>query len=203
MADATGAGAPASPFRGLALPASAGVCAVTETCATARHVLRADPETAAALAGLAALPFPAALNRIAAERERALLVAMLGPDEWLVWATPDTAARVLQDLARAKAAGHVFALVDVSDRFCGMDLVGPAVEDVIASGCPLPLDPAGFPVGRVTRTVFHRTEIILARMDSASFRLECGRSFLPYVAHHLTAAVVAQTALLRHQSDPR
>jgi sarcosine oxidase subunit gamma len=53
----------------------------------------------------------------------------------------------------------------------------------------LDLDLAAFSVGTSTRTLLVKAEIILWRRARQAFRLECGRSFAPYVA-----AILAQAA---------
>jgi sarcosine oxidase subunit gamma len=47
------------------------------------------------------------------------------------------------------------------------------------------LDPAAFPVGMCTRTVFAKAEIVLWRTSVDIFRLEVWRSFTDYVARYL------------------
>ena len=157
----------------------------------ARFVLRAAPDHAAAVARGLGITLPDRINRFAGDGGAQGSVLMLGPDEWLIFAaTSDVTA-----LCLPRPGVPPFALVDVSDRFAGLVIEGPAVEDVLASGCPLPLDLAGFPVGRATRTLFHRAEIILLRTDERTFRIDCGRSFLPYVVHHLGEAIRHEAAL--------
>ena len=46
---------------------------------------------------------------------------------------------------------------------------------------PLDLRLEKFPIGKVVRTVLGKAEIILHRKDEQTFRVECWRSFAPYV----------------------
>jgi sarcosine oxidase subunit gamma len=55
-------------------------------------------------------------------------------------------------------------------------------REVINGGCPLDLDDAAFPPGRATRTLLGKAEIVLLRPDTPhTYRIECWRSFAPYV----------------------
>jgi sarcosine oxidase subunit gamma len=178
---------------GVALAGAHGIAALRAVPECARFSLRMRPEHAAAIAAARGLSLPERISRFAGGGSGAALTAMLGPDEWLIWASRVGAERVAAPLVAAPP----HALVDVSDRFAGLVVEGPSVEDVLASGCPLPLDPERFAPGRATRTIFHRAEIILLRTDERTFRLECGRSFLPYVADHLGEAIRHEAALRR------
>ena len=181
-----------SPHAGLEMAWIEGVAALRPVPEGARFMLRVAPDHAATVAHSLRVTLPDRINRFAGDGGAQGCVLMLGPDEWLIFAATSDA----EALRAHRVDGPPFALVDVSDRFAGLVIAGPATEDVLASGCPLPLDLAGFPVGRATRTIFHRAEIILLRMGPDEFRLECGRSFLPYLTHHL-AESIAQTAALR------
>ena len=50
----------------------------------------------------------------------------------------------------------------------------------------LDLDPAAFPVGMATRTLFTKAEIVLWRQGADTFHVEVWRSFAPYL-HGLLA----------------
>lgn len=90
----------------------------------------------------------------------------LGPDEWLL-------------LADAPLA--VPGLVDVSHRQAALVLSGTHAAAALNGGCPLDLDPAAFPLGACTRTLFGKAEIVLWRRVPEAFHLEIARSFVPYV----------------------
>jgi sarcosine oxidase subunit gamma len=60
---------------------------------------------------------------------------------------------------------------------------------VLATGCPLDLDPQAFPVGMCTRTVLAKAEIVLWRIADDAFHLEVWRSFAAYVS-----AVIAEAS---------
>ena len=57
------------------------------------------------------------------------------------------------------------------------------------AGCPLDLDIEAFPEGMCTRTIFGKAEIVLWRTGPVTFRVECGRSFAPYVVGLMAEAM--------------
>jgi sarcosine oxidase, subunit gamma len=167
----------ANPLAGLSLPHRVGALAVTDPGPAARFVLRGD-------ATAFAHPLPTTPMRALTDRTRTAL--WLGPDEWLLIA-PDADRLTLVQSFSALAAGN--AAVDVSQRNAALILDGPAVGDVLNAGCPLDFDLAVFPVGMCTRTVFGKAEVVLWRETANRFRLEAGRSFMPYIAALLSEAV--------------
>ena len=183
----------ASAFAGLFLPASDGIARVSEAPAMTRLSLRVLEDNRASLASALGLVLPERINTAGETSERAAL--RLGPDEWLIFAQAGAARALANDAARMdRAVPH--ALVEISARNAGLVLEGPAVEDVLSAGCPLPLDIARFPVGRATRTLFAKAEIVLWRRAPDRFHLEFTRSFAPYVVG-LLAEVIGQEAAIR------
>ncbi|MBL9058895.1 MAG: sarcosine oxidase subunit gamma, partial [Mangrovicoccus sp.] len=92
-----------------------------------------DPASAASSLGLA---LPACIDRRAVTGGRSALC--LGPDEWLIEAAGDAAAALSAALA-GLAAQTPLSAVDISDREIARCLDGPAVPDLLATGCPLDL----------------------------------------------------------------
>lgn len=187
---------------GLHLPRTDSVADVTAVPPTTRYVLRARPEHAAGLAAAIGAPaLPDTINRATEEDGRAAL--MLGPDEWLLLFAETCATRV--DVIRLSATAELppHALVDISARHVGLDLRGPRVETILATGCPLPLDPVRWPVGRATRTLFARSEIVVWRRSPERFHIETGRSFAPYLCAHLAEAIRGEAALMRLAGEAR
>ncbi len=80
------------------------------------------------------------------------------------------------------------SLVDVSHRQVALRIAGPRASELLASGCPLDLDPDAFPVGMCTRTVLARAEVVLWRLSAEEYHLETGRSFSGYVLEWLREA---------------
>lgn len=121
------------------------------------------------------------VNRGAKAGER--LAARLGPDEWLLVAPAGDAP----DFGALQGRHH--SLVDVSHRYAAFAVEGEAAPLVLAAGCPLDLHPDVFTAGSATRTVLGKAEIILWRLGEApAYRLECARSFAPYVERFLNEA---------------
>ena len=139
-----------------------------------RYVLRADPRQVVVVAAHYGWPMPERMLRARSDGERASL--WLGPDEWLLLGTASTAQS-----APMPSLAHAHSLVDVSERQLALEIAGKEVEDLLQSACPLDLCAEAFSVGNCTRTIFGRCEIVLWRMEAQRFRLECGRSYLPYV----------------------
>ncbi|MGI9506075.1 MAG: sarcosine oxidase subunit gamma [Geminicoccaceae bacterium] len=145
----------------------------------ARYSLRAKPAAADHVRKLTGLPLPSGINQSA--EEKTIRLHCLGPDEWLLVADngDDLQARFAIDPKKASATP--FSLVDVSHRHVAIEVTGANAANAIRTGCPLDLDPDAFPVGKVTRTLFERTEIILFRRAPDHFDIEVWRSFAPYL----------------------
>ncbi len=154
-----------------------------------RFVFRGREAAIAAATAAFGVALPREACRAAEAGERAAL--WLGPDEWLLLAPDGVGEAIAADFARV---GAPHSLVDVSHRNTGLTLSGTKVKEVIAAGCPLDLDLAAFPIGMVTRTILNKAEIVLWRRAPDRFRLECWRSFAPYVHGFLTDAALEFSA---------
>ena len=108
------------------------------------------------------------------------VVFRLGPDEYFIRSLAGPSKHLLENLERALAP-MPHSLVDISHRNLGIEINGEAAANFINIGCPLDLSVDAFPVGKVTRTVFERAEIILRRVDAKAFEIEIWRSFAPYL----------------------
>lgn len=145
----------------------------------ARWSLRMPPATAERLREVGGFPIGMPINRCASANGK--IAARLGPDEWLLCAPPDTAGFNLE--------GEHHALVDVSHRYVAFGIDGAQAPILLAAGCPLDLHPAAFTAGSATRTLLGKAEIVLWRPDDAPlYRVECARSFAPYVLSFLREA---------------
>jgi sarcosine oxidase subunit gamma len=115
-----------------------------------------------------------------------LTIARLGPDEWLLLGAVAASGTMEQRLNEA-LAGRTHSLVDISHRQVAIEVSGLRAREVLNGGCPLDLADEAFPVGSATRTLFGKAEIILIRSGAAAtYRVECWRSFAPYVFGLLT-----------------
>ena len=182
---------PRSALADVPLAAIAAVATLADTGPRSRFVLRAPQATAATLADALGVVPPIRINT--ANRAGPRTALKLGPDDWLIMAEPG-AASTLPAAVAAVAGGAALALVDVSHRQAGLVLAGPRVEDILAGGCPLPLDLVGFPSGRATRTLFAKAEIVLWRTAPDRFEIETGRSFALYLAAYLSDTVAELAA---------
>lgn len=159
--------------------------AVTPAPCSLRAVLRCHPGDVSSLAGAMAVQLPVEACR--ALRTGDTVALWLGPDEWLLLV--ESASADWLPKLEGRVANVSFSIVDVSDRQVGIIVDGPAAEDVLASGCPLDLAQASFPVGACTRTLFHKAEIVLWRVGRTSFRIEVWRSFADYVSRLVGDAI--------------
>jgi sarcosine oxidase, subunit gamma len=152
----------------------------------ARFTLRVAPALLPPGGEVAGFALDMAINRCRTAAQRMAL--RLGPDEWLLWAPEPEAAGVATGVAGALAGRH-YSLVEIGQSRAAFAVSGTEAALVLNSGCPLDLSPAAFPAGAATRTLVGKCEVILARADDgATFEVECGRSFAPYLRDFLRAA---------------
>jgi sarcosine oxidase subunit gamma len=145
-----------------------------------RLSLRAKAEAVDALSAALGLTLPTHPKTSASASARHAL--WLGPDEWLV------IDELANDLAgTVLAAGVLHSATDISHRNTAILVEGPGACVALNAGCPQDLSLTAFPVGACSRTVFGKAEIVLYRTGAETFRVECWRSFSPYVAGLLKA----------------
>jgi len=144
----------------------------------ARFILQGGRPVRDAAAPAFGLALPEQACRAQAGGERAAL--WLGPDEQLLLAPVGQNQRLQAELGAA-LQGLAHSLVDVSQRQAAIAVSGPRARDMLASGCPLDLDPEAFPVGMCARTVFAKAEVVLWRRSAEEYHLEVARSFSDYV----------------------
>ena len=153
---------------------------------SARWSLRLPADSATIISDLAGFRIAMDINRGFQAGDR--LSARLGPGEWLLCAPPEAAAEIERRAADA-LAGEDHSLVDVGHRYAAFSVEGPQSHAVLAAGCPLDLDPSAFVAGAATRTLLGKAEIILWRLrEVPAYRVECARSFAPYVRDYLQEA---------------
>ena len=100
----------------------------------------------------------------------------IGPDEWLILDDKKT----IEDLMPRRENANISA-TDISHRNFAFYLSGEGAVSVLNAACPRDLSLAAFPVNTGSRTSFGKAEIVLVRTGRATFRVECWRSFAPYV----------------------
>ncbi len=145
---------------------------------TARFILQGERPARDAVGQAFGTSLPEEACRAHADGERAAL--WLGPDEQLLLAPAAEAGRIQAELGAA-LQGLAHSLVEVSQRQVALALTGPRARDLIASGCPLDLDPDSFPIGMCVRTLFAKAEVVLWRRSAEEYHLEVARSFAGYV----------------------
>jgi len=143
-----------------------------------RFIVRGGEKAIAALGPAFGVALPRAACRAETVGERSAL--WLGPDEWLLIAPEGEAADLAAIMARA-LKGEAASIVEISDRQVAIAAIGQKAAEAINAFNPLDLDLTAFPVGRCTRTVFAKAEIVLWRTGADEFRIEVWRSFAPYV----------------------
>jgi heterotetrameric sarcosine oxidase gamma subunit len=145
--------------------------------AVTRLSVRAGAAAASGMGMAMGVLLPSAPCRTMSQRERAAL--WLGPDEWLVLAPANDTTLVASAL---KGAGsHSVSVVDVSNATVALEITGSRAAWCLNAFCALDLHLPVFPIGMCTRTLLGKAPIILWRTGAETFRLEVGRSFLPYV----------------------
>jgi sarcosine oxidase subunit gamma len=133
----------------------------------------------------ARLGFPIEPNTVTGDMTRGVL--WLGPDEWLVVGLPGTAAETVRELD-AELAGVHQSVVDVSENRAVIELRGAHRHALLATGCPIDLDPrGGWVPGVCAQTLFARAQVLLQELDGAT-RVFVRPSFARYVLDRLLAA---------------
>lgn len=150
-----------------------------------RFILQGGPAARAAAGAAFGVPFPEEPCRAGSSGDRAAL--WLGPDEHLLLAAAGDTKALAADL-EAAMSDIAHSLVDVSQRQLAFQVSGPQARAILNTGCPLDLDPAAFPTGMCTRSLFGRADIMIWRSGADEFRLEVWRSFADYVSALLREA---------------
>lgn len=145
--------------------------------ACARYSLRLRPEAAERIGATAHLALDRPINTC--QIVGGVINARLGPDEWLLLGTKSNDD--ISETVTNALGGTVHSLVDISHRQLAVSVSGVNAREVLNSGCPLDLDDAAFPPGTAVRTLLGKAEIILLRDSVDSYRVECWRSFAPYL----------------------
>ena len=155
--------------------------ALSPAAPATRLSLRAKPDAVKALSVALGLALPVKPKTSASAKGRHAL--WLGPDEWLI--IDETEADLMAAVA---SSGVLHSATDVSHRNTAILVTGRGAATAINGGCPQDLSLAVFPVGASSRTVCGKAEIVLLRTAEDAFRVECWRSFSPYVSGLLSEA---------------
>lgn len=139
----------------------AGIESVTGGDVVLEHVpflAQVDLRLAPELATRAPYPLPLTPNTAWEGGPRAAL--WLGPDEWLILGPPGSQSTIAHELEAALDGTHR-SIVDVSDNRVALELSGPGVQELLAKGCSLDLDPRSWRVGSCAQTRLARAQVIL------------------------------------------
>jgi len=147
---------------------------LTPAPAATRISLRAGADALPALSAALGVTLPTRPKTSTSSGQRHAL--WIGPDEWLVF---DEGEADL--MAAAASSGTLHSAVDISHRNVAVIVSGAGAHVAVNSGCPQDLSLPIFPVGACSRTIFGKAEIILLRTGEDQFRVECWRSFSPFV----------------------
>ena len=109
-------------------------------------------------------------------------IVWAGPDDWFVIGPVGQANQPVSRLRRALAGLHA-AVTDVSSGYTVLQLAGPSVRHVLASGCPLDLHPRAFGPGDCAGSHFFKASVWLWLSAPApdACELLVRRSFRGYV----------------------
>jgi len=151
----------------------------------ARFLFRGRPDAVAAAGRGFGLPLPTEPCRAVEAEGRAAL--WLGPDEWLLLAPEAEGPALAAGLAEA-LAGTRHSLVDIGHRHTALLVSGSCAVGALNTGCPLDLDPAAFPAGAASRTLFDKVEIVLWRRAEDRFHIDVARSFGAHLWRYLAEA---------------
>ncbi|MEP0942962.1 MAG: sarcosine oxidase subunit gamma family protein [Rhizobiaceae bacterium] len=154
--------------------ASVSIEATATTATTARINLRATQKGAKDFGKALGLELPTEPGQIA--KKGSLMAVWIGPDEWLV---VDDKTPIEELMPRRENANY--SATDISHRNVAFTISGEGAANVLNSGSPRDLSLIEFPANTGSRTIFGKAEVVLIRTGRTSFRVECWRSFAPYV----------------------
>lgn len=154
--------------------ASVTIEAAAVTASTARINLRATQKGAKDFGKTLGLELPMEPGQVA--KKASLTAVWIGPDEWLVF---DDKKPIEELMPKRENAN--FSATDISHRNVAFNVSGEGAANVLNSGCPRDLSLSAFPANSGSRTIFGKAEIVLIRTGRSGFRVECWRSFAPYV----------------------
>ena len=146
-----------------------------------RISLRATPTGAKSFAKSLGMDLPSAPGETASKR--GVNALWLGPDEWLLYRESKPEETMVPRLANEN-----FSAVDISHRNTAFVISGEGAQNVLNAACPRDLSLTAFPKGTCSRTLFGKAEIVLHRTQNDTFRMECWRSYAPYVWAYLLDA---------------
>ncbi|MBQ0924876.1 sarcosine oxidase subunit gamma [Saccharopolyspora endophytica] len=162
---------------------------LSEVSFTAQVTLRVDPKSPAAERIGTALGTMLPNQAGQVSRTERLLVAWLGPDEWLLVGPEGEADRIQATVAEALGDEHG-AVVDVSAHRTIIEVAGPKAPELLAKGCALDMHRRSFGPDRCAQTLLARTGVVLLCRDAEppNYWIFVRASFARYLADWLRDA---------------
>lgn len=111
----------------------------------------------------------------------------MGPDEWTLLA-PEDELKSLFEALEANLSGHPHALVDVSERSEAIIVSGRKADWLLNTGIFIDFSNEAFPVGTVTRTLFHKVPVVVFKTGPDTYVVDVWVSFMEYVSGLLVEA---------------
>jgi sarcosine oxidase, subunit gamma len=148
--------------------------------------VRLDPESRRPDGPVVDLGTTLPLTPNMSERDGEREALWLGPNEWLVVASPGQAARLLAEM-EFTLDGVPHSVVDVSANRTVLDISGPRLLETLSKGCSLDLHPSRWANGACAQTMLTRAQVIMQRRD-ATMRIFVRPSFADYLVDWLIDA---------------
>ncbi len=139
--------------------------------------IREDSIKAAGEAFGASLPLTPLGNETSAKRA----ALWMGPDEWTLLA-PEDEFQAVHSAVEEKLGEQPHSLADISHRSEALIVSGEKAAWLLNTGIFIDLSLEEFPVGTVTRTLFHKSPVMVWRTGADTFVIEAWVSFMDYVA---------------------
>jgi sarcosine oxidase, subunit gamma len=155
-----------------------------------------DPDAVAAMGSALGVVFPSVPCTFTSGSGPfgAVEVLWLGPDEFLVVASPDLQIPI-EEVLRGSLGSARGSVVDTSAQRTTVVLEGSHVRDVLAHGCSVDLHPSSAPAGTCVQTLLARTGIVLQVTGPDQFTVLVRSSFAEYLAAWLSDACVEYGAV--------
>ena len=143
-----------------------------------RISFRATPKGATAFGKYIGLALPTKPGTTASKA--GINALWIGPDEWFVFSEKSDGTSLMP-----RGSSKEYSAVDISHRNTAFIVSGPGASNTLNAACPRDLSLSAFPVKTASRTILGKAEVILYRTAKDTFRVECWRSFAPYVWTYL------------------
>ncbi|WP_299471053.1 sarcosine oxidase subunit gamma family protein [uncultured Roseibium sp.] len=117
----------------------------------------------------------------------------MGPDEWTLLA-PEEDLETLFETIETALGDQPHALVDISERSEAIIVSGEKAVWLLNTGIFVDFSIEEFPVGTVSRTIFHKSPVMIWRTGADTFVVEAWVSFMDYVSGLLVQSAQELTA---------